>query len=81
MAVEVESGDWREYRHLILNGLREIKEDNKQLRDTVDIRLSAMSNDIVALQVKVKSSARNWVFVGGIVGPLIVLTIWKLSGN
>lgn len=81
MSVDLESGDWREYRHLILNGLQEIKKDSKDLRNTVDVRLSAMSNDIVALQVKVKSSARNWIYVGGVVGPLIVLTIWKLAGQ
>jgi hypothetical protein len=89
MASESDSGDWVEYKRLIIDSIRNLNKDIrgigkevKDLRASVDTRLLDMSTQIVGLKAEVKSSARNWGLLAGItatiISSLLVLTLWKL---
>lgn len=80
MSVDIDSGDWIEYKRLVIEGINSLKKDNTEFRVHVSGQLTKMSKEIVELQVKVKSSARNWLLLAGVVCSLIVQAFWMLAG-
>lgn len=70
MPDDFDSGDWVEYKRLVIDGLRDVKKDMKSFRESVDTRLLAMSTEIAGLKVEVKHSAGKWALISGAIAAI-----------
>jgi hypothetical protein len=83
--MNIESGDWNEYKLLIIDGIRELKKDVRGIQGdvrafkaSVDQNLLDMSIQLAGIKTEVKTSARNWGLLAGVIPALLILALWKL---
>lgn len=71
-------GDWDQYKILVTDGLREVKEDVRGLRSDFNKKTLEIATEIATLRATSNQQARLWGLLAGAIPPLLILLLSKL---